>query len=100
MADVSVKLFGVLRLGSGIAQENIDVEKVSDIFDVLNRQIDKQYAEKCRTASENSEKAPPAPDKLSFKDAIIYVNGDRTPKKSKKLTDGDEVWLMSPASGG
>ena len=39
-------------------------------------------------------------DKLQFKDAVVYVNGERCLRKGKKLSDGDEVWLLSPAAGG
>ena len=37
---------------------------------------------------------------LKFGDAVVYVNGDRCMRKGKKLNDGDEIWLLSPAAGG
>ena len=37
---------------------------------------------------------------LQFGDAIVYVNGERCMRKKKKLNDGDEIWLLSPAAGG
>ena len=37
---------------------------------------------------------------ISFSDATVFVNGEHCKKKKQKLNDGDEVWLLSPASGG
>ena len=95
MAKVTVKLFGVLRTDTRLAKEELDIEKLSDIFDVLNRKVDEVYA-----ANKANDPSLEKPDKLSFKDAIVYINGERCAKKSRKLNDSDEVWLLSPASGG
>ena len=67
MAKVTVKLFGVLRMDTKLKAEEINIDKVEDIFDSLNLIVDERFEEN---------------------------------KKSKKLSDGDEVWLLSPASGG
>ena len=99
MAKVNVKLFGVLRMGTGLAQADIDVTTVAEIFDVLNKQIAEQYPEK-KALAEAMGKTLPQPDILSFKDAIIYVNEERCPKKKRVLADGDKIMLLSPASGG
>ncbi len=95
MAKITVKLFGVLRVDTHIANEEIEAGIVNDIFGILNKRIDAVYAE-------NKKNDPKLvhPGILSFDDAIVYINGDRVPKKNKALKDGDEVWLMSPASGG
>ena len=99
MAKINVKLFGVLRMGTGLAEADIDVKTVSDIFDELNRMIAAQYpAKKAQAAAKG--KALPQPDILSFKDAIVYINEKRCPKKNKELADGDKIMLLSPASGG
>ena len=37
---------------------------------------------------------------ISFSDASVFINGTNCKKKKFKLSDGDEVWLLSPASGG
>lgn len=95
MSRVKVKLFGVLRMDTHLAEETIDIAKVSDIFDSLNKRVDEVYAE--------NKKADPAlerPAKLSFKDAIVYINGERCSNKRHVLNTGDEIWLLSPASGG
>lgn len=95
MADVTVKLFGVLRVDSHLAQETIEAERVEDIFESLNDRVDVVY-------NENKLKNPKLehPDKLDFKDVVIFINGERCSKKRAKLNDGDEIWLLSPASGG
>lgn len=95
MTKIKVKLFGVLRVDTHLAEEIIEADKVSDIFIILNERVDRVYAE--------NRKADPSlvhPDTLSFKDAIVYINGERCSSKKAKLSEGDEVWLMSPASGG
>ena len=30
----------------------------------------------------------------------VYINGEPCAKKGRRLNDGDELWLLSPASGG
>ena len=37
---------------------------------------------------------------LQFKDAIVYVAGERCMKKKMKLQGDEEIWLLSPAAGG
>lgn len=95
MAAVKVKLFGVFRMDTHIPEMEMQIEKVGDIFPILNEKSVARY--------EENKKADPAlapPPVFAFKDAIVYINGERCAKKGKKLTDADEVWLLSPASGG
>ena len=95
MAKVTVKLFGVLRMGTHLAKETLDIEKVEDVFVSLNETVDKVY--------EENKKADPAlehPEPLAFKHAVVFINGEPCKKKNRKLSDGDEIWLLSPASGG
>lgn len=99
MAKVNVKLFGVLRMGTGLAQADIEVNTVAEIFDVLNNLIAEQYPAK-KAQAEAQGKQLPQPDILSFKDAIVYINEERCPKKKRALADGDRIMLLSPASGG
>ena len=95
MARVTVKLFGVLRVDTHLAKEEIDADKLEEIFDLLNRKVDGIYQEHKKNNSSLK-----APDKLSFKDAVVFVNGKRVAGKHYRLKDGEEIWLMSPASGG
>lgn len=95
MADVIIKLFGVLRADTHLACEQVRADRLNDIFEMLNRKVDAVYLQ-------NLESNPSLvhPDPLSFKDAIIYINGERCSKKNRRLNNGDEIWLLSPASGG
>ncbi len=79
---VKVKTFGVIRLGSKVKELDCDVSTVEEAFEALNI------------------KSAPDAETFGFGDAIVFVNGTRISKKKFALHDGDEVWLMSPASGG
>ncbi len=83
MAKVTVKLFGVYRVDTHIATTEINADKLSDLLDELNK----------LAVGENKSS-------ISFSDATVFVNGEHCKKKRQKLSDGDEVWLLSPASGG
>jgi len=75
MAKVTVKLFGVLRLDAGIASEQTEARNIEEVYDIFNGNI-------------------------TYKDTLVYINGERCKKKKTPLNDGDEIWIMSPASGG
>ena len=82
---VKVKLFGLLRLDTGIKEFETEAGCVKDIFPVL---IDRVNA----TGRGN----------LTMKDMdgyIIAVNGDQV-KKNATLKDGDVVMFTSPTCGG
>ena len=81
MADVKVRLFGVYRMDTHISQTQLSAEKLTDLFTKLN------------VLTENRSS-------IDFKDATVFINGELCKKRHKKLTDGDEIWLLSPASGG
>ncbi|MCR4593868.1 MAG: MoaD/ThiS family protein [Clostridiales bacterium] len=83
MANVKVKLFGVYRVDTHISETTISADKMSDLLDRLNE----------IATGENKSS-------ISFADATVYINGEHCKKKRQKLSEGDEVWLLSPASGG
>ena len=95
MAEVTVKVFGVLRVDTHIAAEKADAERLEDVFDVLNAIVDEKYEENLK-----DDPSLDHPGMISFNDAVVYINGERCSKKKTKLKDGDEIWLLSPASGG
>ena len=83
---VQVKLFGLFRLDTGLKELKADVCTVRELYPVL---------------LEEAKKANPA-TKITAADidgCIVVINGKQC-KKSAKLSDGDEVWLMSPVCGG
>ncbi|MBR5618635.1 MAG: MoaD/ThiS family protein [Clostridia bacterium] len=84
MAKVTVKLFGVYRVDTGTPQVELECGNLKDVFTQLH--------EKLGGAQTDSG--------LQFKDAAVYVGGEPCKKKSRTLRDGDEIWLLSPASGG
>ncbi len=83
MAKVKVKLFGVYRVDTHISDVEITADKLSDLLGELG---------KLATGENKSS--------LAFTDATVYINGEHCKKKRQKLNDGDEVWLLSPSSGG
>ena len=95
MADVTVKLFGVYRTDTRISSTVIKADTVIDIFPILNKTVEENFSEKKKT-DPSLEK----PEPIKFKDAIVYVDGEKCSKKSRVLRSGEEVWIMSPASGG
>lgn len=83
MAKVNVKLFGVYRVDTHISDTEISADKLSDLLEELNRIAVGEHK-----------------SSLSFNDASVFINGEQCKKKKHKLNDGDEVWILSPASGG
>ena len=95
MAEVTVKLFGVFRSDTHLASEVVHADTVLDVFVPLNDRVDEVYAE-----NKAQNPALEKPDPIRWKDAVVYVNGEKCKHKKDKLSDGDEIWIMSPASGG
>ncbi len=108
---VKVKIFGVIRSTTGFGYLEVDAGNVQGIFDAISEKMKKGYYEDLKKQEEmkNDPKMKHWPERnaalmphkeLKFGDAIVYVNGERCMRKKKKLSDGDEVWLLSPAAGG
>ena len=75
---ITVKLYGLLRIESGIKQKQLEARSVKEILILLaDCGIPKKELDSC----------------------VILVNGESANKRSK-LTDGDTVVLMSPVAGG
>ena len=75
---ITVKLYGLLRIDSGIKERQLEAATLKEVLDDL------------------------ADCGLSPRDlqgCIILINGKNATKRSK-LTDGDTVVLMSPVAGG
>ena len=75
---ITVKLYGLLRIESGIREKQLEAAAVKDVLDAL------------------------ALSGISRKDlssCLVLVNGTGANKKTK-LHDGDTVVLMSPVAGG
>ena len=75
---ITVKLYGLLRVESGIKEKQLEAAAVKDVLEAL------------------------ASHGISHKDlsgCVILVNGSSANRRSK-LKDGDTVVLMSPVAGG
>ena len=75
---ITVKLYGLLRIESGIREKQLEAATVKATLDQL---------------------AACGIDRKDLNGCIILVNGKPANKRSK-LTDGDRVVLMSPVAGG
>lgn len=83
---VHVKLFGLLRLDTGLKELDAEAGSVRALYPIL---------------LEASKKAKPD-TRITAADidgCIVIINGAQG-RKSSRLRDGDEVWLMSPVCGG
>ena len=75
---ITVKLYGLLRINSGIKERKIEAESIKDVLeDLMMQGISRKELDGC----------------------IVLINQKGANKKSK-LTDGDVVQLMSPVAGG
>ena len=83
---VKVKIFGLLRMDTGLKELELEAERVKDLYpQILAR----------------AKQAKPG-TKVRAKDidgCIIMINGVQG-KKTAALCDGDTVMLMSPVCGG
>ena len=75
---ITVKLYGLLRIESGIKKKHLEAATVKEILNALaNCGIPTKDLDGC----------------------VILINGKQASKRSK-LKDGDTVVLMSPVAGG
>ena len=75
---ITVKLYGLLRIESGIREKHLEAGTVKEVLNHLAG---------CGIPQKN------------LSSCVILINGSNATKRSK-LTDGDTVVLMSPVAGG
>ncbi len=108
---VKVKIFGVLRTTIGFGYLEVEGKTVKSVFEEISKIMHQRYLEdknKTEALKNNPDVKYIKPRnqalephmQLGFGDAIVYVNGERCMRKGKKVADGDEIWLLSPAAGG
>jgi len=83
---VKVKLFGLFRLDTGLKELEAEARSVKELYPVLLAEAKKVKPTTKITAAD-------------IDGCIVVINGKQC-KKSAKLKDGDEVYLMSPVCGG
>lgn len=108
---VKVKIFGVLRSTIGLSYVEVNASTVQGVFEEISKIMSKNYYEyhirkeeekndpKLKYKKPRNEALMPHKS-LDFKDAIVYVSGERCMKKKMKLQGEEEIWLLSPAAGG
>ena len=75
---ITVKLYGLLRIESGIKEKQLKAATVKEVLEILAaHEIPQKELDSC----------------------VILVNGSSANKR-RKLADGDTVVLMSPVAGG
>ena len=75
---ITVKLYGLLRLDSGIKERNLEAADLKEVFrNLMDQGIPKKDLNGC----------------------VILINGKPASKRSS-LHDGDVVQLMPPVAGG
>ena len=75
---ITVKLYGLLRVESGIKEKQLEAASVKEVLDAL---------------------ADLGISKKDINGCVILVNGNPAYKRTR-LTNGDTVVLMSPVAGG
>ena len=74
---ITVRVFGLLRLDSGISRLELEAETVGEAI----------------------ERLPEALDKKSIARYTLLVNGKPANAKTG-LKDGDEIYILAPVAGG
>ena len=97
---IKVQLFGVLHTTIGLSEVELEAKTVEDIFVELSKIVEKNYELDAQTSHENRNGALNPNKSLKFKDAIVYINGEHCKKKKTAISDGVQIWLLSPAAGG
>ena len=77
---ITVKLFGLLRLDSGIKELQVEAKDVKQLYNAMLNYSD-TFTQK------------------DLEGCTILINGSQGNKRSK-LNDGDVVTFMSPVAGG
>ena len=83
---VTVKLFGLFRLDTGLKEIKAEASSVKELYPIL---LDE--AKKVNPTTMITE--------ADIDGCIVVINGKQS-KKNSKLRDGDTVFLMSPVCGG
>ena len=77
---ITVKLYGLLRLDTGIRELSLDAKTVPELYSRLLEHTDRIT-------------------KTDLEGCVLLVNGKAANRRTK-LADGDVVQLLSPVAGG
>ena len=81
MAQVTVKVFGVLRLETGVQMMEANCKTLKEIVPLLNQNAKNETV-------------------ITAREVALYRNGQPCTRRNMLLADGDEIWVLSPAAGG
>ena len=82
---VTVRVYGVLRLDSGVKELTVEADSVPELLKLVFEESRRIKPDSCVTMKD-------------IKGCMVVVNG-KMAKPNAKLRDGDEIMLV-PASGG
>jgi molybdopterin synthase sulfur carrier subunit len=91
MAKVSVRLFASVREAAGRSDCNVDASNLGELIESMNSMFGRTFAMILAGREIDSESV------------VILVNGmniGRTPNRAVHLSEGDEVAIFPPVSGG
>ncbi len=77
---ITVKLYGLLRLDSGIRELSVEAATVAELYTRLSEKVDRLT-------------------KKDLEGCVLLVNGKVSSRRAK-LADGDVVQLLPPVAGG
>lgn len=83
---VTVKLFGTLRVDSGVKEFSVEAENVRELYPLILQEIRKKKPD-----SNVTEK--------TLRACLVAVNGKQVSPRTK-LQDGDTVYLFPAVAGG
>ena len=83
---VTVKLFGLFRLDTGLKEIKAEADSVKGLYPILLAEAKRVNPTTMITAAD-------------IDGCIVVINGKQK-KKNSRLKDGDVVYLMSPVCGG
>jgi len=91
MARVSVKMFATVREAAGTPSAQLEAVDVEDLLQKLRKSFGPRFASLLKEADSDPE------------GLVMLLNGrnvSRSRTRPVKLTDGDEIAIFPPVSGG
>jgi len=90
---VTVKYSAQVRLATGLASEEVDLDEPTSVHDLVVR-LSRQHGTAFRRLALDANGCP-------HPSLLVVIGDDQVrPGDHRKVTSGDEVTIMSPISGG
>ena len=83
---ITVKLFGTLRLDSGVKEFSAEAKSIRELYPLLSREIRRAKPESAVTES-------------TLRSCLVAVNGKQVSSRAR-LCDGDVVYFFPAVAGG